>query len=80
VAVGLRDGRAHLLDERERGDRLGRRRRRRPAARGQELAALPARRGDERERRQVEVSVHVLDGLERVVEVVEQEGEADACA
>ena len=76
MAVRLGDGRAHVVDERERGGgaRLWPRRAR------PEKPALLARRGNQRERRQVEVAVNVLDRLERVVEVVEQEGEADADA
>jgi len=74
VTIRFGDRRPHVLDHRQRGrsvwiDRC------RP---GSSQALVISHGGDQRQRGQINVSIDVVDGLNRVIEEVEQEREPDS--
>ena len=77
VTIGFRHRRTHIFDERERSAITALRVRRIAAS---QKRALGARSGNERERREMYMTVNIFDRLECVVEIVEQEGQTDARA
>ena len=77
MPVGFGDRRAHVIDQGQRRALVLLTRRRVLALQEQTLGA---RRGDQRQRRQMHVTINVFDRLQCVIKLIKEERQSDTCA